>query len=68
MKSAGCCETQSTGTIQQETSAPLQLEVCQQNRTEQCVFCSRYLVVVEVAVDREPVCAQTLQISGTVCL
>lgn len=32
-----------------------------------CV-CANYLVVIEVSVDGEPVCAKALQVSGTLCL
>lgn len=31
-------------------------------------LCLLYLVVVEVTVDGEPVCAQALQVSGRVCV
>lgn len=62
--------TESTGTPAQETSAPLHLEMCQQRDTLVCVlvFCLLYLVVVEMSVDGEPVCAQALQVFGSVRL
>lgn len=64
---AGHCESHHGAHVKQE-SVPHCSRGCVNTGSHHGTFCSWYLVVVEVSVDGESVCAQALQIAGAVSL